>query len=122
MLLRLAGEAYTGIADETAAIMADVTRNTFFQRNLKECELKEWWGTSGGKEQRVYRQDELEDGSRPACYVMQIILRIPGAKGLARLVYPTSLRRFVPLRAPATFPQVFDIRPRVFIHWNFYAC
>ena len=57
MLLRSTGEAYTGIADETAAIMADVT-NTFVQRNLKECELKELWGTSGGKEQRVCRQDE----------------------------------------------------------------
>ena len=32
----------------------------------------------------------------------------PGIRSLARLVYLTSLCRFVPLRAPTTFPQVFD--------------
>ena len=36
----------------------------------------------------------------------------PGIRSLARLVYLTSLCRFVPLRAPTTFPQVFDMHVR----------
>ena len=36
----------------------------------------------------------------------------PGIRSLARRVYLTSLCRFVPLRAPTTFPQVFDMRVR----------
>ena len=36
----------------------------------------------------------------------------PGIRSLARLVYLTSLCRLVPLRAPTTFPQVFDMRVR----------
>ena len=47
--------------------MADVTKKHFCPKKFKGVRaVKEWWGTSGRKEQRVYRQDELEDGSKPA--------------------------------------------------------
>ena len=61
MLLRSTGEACTRIADETAAIMADVTKSICPKKFKGVWAVKEWWGTSGRKEvkeQRVYRQDE----------------------------------------------------------------
>ena len=72
----------------------------------------------GGKNKgfiEVYRQGELEDGSKPADYIIQIILCSPLEFAEFRMAglpdFIVSIRAIACL-PPTTFPQVFDMRVR----------
>ena len=48
MLLKLVGEAWTRIADETAAITADVTKKHVFPKKFKGVVGDKWGGKNKG--------------------------------------------------------------------------